>query len=70
MLTSPSFGQKVNTLTGKEKKAGWFYCSMERTLPAGDNATEPKCQKTGNRGKCHEGFHAADKKPDRVQTGI
>lgn len=46
-MAIPCFAQTPNTLTKKEKKAGWELFSTEKTSPDGANVTVPLCPRTG-----------------------
>lgn len=46
-MAIPCIAQTPNTLTKKEKKAGWELFSTEKTSQDGVNVTEPLCPRTG-----------------------
>lgn len=46
-MAIPCFAQTPNTLTKKEKKAGWELFSTEKTSLDGANVTVPLCPRTG-----------------------
>ena len=46
-MAIPCFAQTPNTLTKKEKKAGWELLFNGKTSQDGVNVTEPLCPRTG-----------------------
>ena len=46
-MAIPCFAQTPNTLTKKEKKAGWIIIQRKRLLWMAANVTVPLCPRTG-----------------------